>query len=101
MSNNLISTPEKQPFKQSLLLVAGAALFSFGLTMLLMSGAYLQDLSLLQRVPEAVWLFVCGVPTDNEMVLPLMIGLGSITLLVGVGLAVLHIVRRRRGNPGM
>jgi hypothetical protein len=98
MAHNLPSSPEKQSFKQSLLPVTAAALLSFGLTMLLMTGAYLQDISLLQRVPEAVWLFVCGVPTDNDMVAPLMIGLGSITLLVGIGLVALHIYRRKRAT---
>jgi hypothetical protein len=49
----------------------------------------------LSQVPGAVWQFVCGVPTDNEAVLPLLIGFAGITLLVGVALVAVHVWRRR------
>jgi hypothetical protein len=60
-----------------------------------MSGAYVQDIALLREVPQAVWLFVCGVPTDNAMVLPLLIGFGIIALLTGGTLVIVHMLRRK------
>jgi hypothetical protein len=62
-----------------------------------MSMAYIEDLQLLREVPEAVWLFVCGVPTDNALVLPLLVGLGMLTLLLGVLLGLFDWLRKRYG----
>ena len=66
--------------------IIATMLIGFGFTMLLLSGAYVQDLNLLRQVPEAVWLFVCGIPPDNEMVLPMLLAVSLLTLLIGIGL---------------
>lgn len=66
--------------------IISTMLVGFGFTMLLLSGAYVQDINLLRRVPEAVWQFVCGIPPDNEMVLPMLLAVSLVTLLIGIGL---------------
>lgn len=53
-------------------LVINTTILSFGLTLLIFTSLYQQDLSALQRLPEAIWLFVCGVPTEDPIALPLL-----------------------------
>lgn len=72
-----------------------ATLLSFGGTVLLMSFAYIEDLALLSRAPEAVWLFICGVPTDSEMVFPLLVGVGSLAVISSIVLASISRLRKR------
>lgn len=70
--------------------VAGGALIGFGVMVLLLSAAYAEDLAALRRVPETVWLFVCGgLPaSDASLTLPLLIGCGLGSLLIGAGLLI-------------
>lgn len=63
--------------------IFSSMLFGFGATLLLISAAYVRDLETLQRVPEAIWLFVCGVPTSDPMTLPLMLGFSVVALIAG------------------
>jgi lysylphosphatidylglycerol synthetase-like protein (DUF2156 family) len=76
--------------------ITSAMFLGFGTTLLIISMAYARDLATLARVPEAVWLFVCGVPTEDPMVLPLMISLSVVALVVGGGL----VFWSRRGKAG-
>jgi hypothetical protein len=82
--------------RKSLLPVAAAALFSFGITLMLMSAAYIRDLEYLRQVPGMVWSFLCGVPTENGVALPAMLSMGTVALLVGGGILGWHWWRRRR-----
>jgi hypothetical protein len=60
------------PAASIILLVINTTILSFGLTLLIFTSLYQQDLSALQRLPEAIWLFVCGVPTEDPIALPLL-----------------------------
>jgi hypothetical protein len=82
--------------KISPLVIIAAALVGFGITVLIMSGAYVRDLELLRQVPESIWLFVCGVPTDNDMTLPLLISIGVLTMLGGAGMIAFHLFWSKR-----
>lgn len=93
MATDLSQTTNRQ-HKPAIVSIAAAALLGFGLTLLAISAAYVRDLDTLRRVPEAIWLFVCGVPTDNALLLPLLIGFSTITVLVGVGLLFFGPMRR-------
>jgi hypothetical protein len=88
-----IAKAQRQPFSSITLIAAG--LLSFGLTLLFMSSAYVRDLELLRQVPESIWLFVCGVPTQNDMTLPFMISISVLTILVSVGMIGIQQVRHR------
>lgn len=79
------------------LVVIAATLFGFGIMMLLISSAYVRDLETLQRVPEAVWQFVCGVPSENPMIFPMLITMGGGSLIIGAVLLVVnHWLKKRR-----
>ncbi len=70
--------------------------FGFGVTLLIIAGAYVRDLAILQNAPQAVWQFVCGVPTDDAMAFPLLVGFGFIAILSGGGLLLVQWLRRVR-----
>lgn len=75
--------------------VAGAFL-GFGVTLLVIAIAYARDLAIIQDAPKAVWQFVCGVPTDNAMAFPLLVGFGLLALMTGGGLLGVQWLRRVR-----
>jgi hypothetical protein len=81
--------------QHALLPVAAAALLSFGVTLMLMSAAYIRDLEYLRQVPGMVWSFLCGVPTENGVALPAMLSFGTVALLIGGGMIGWHWWRRR------
>lgn len=62
--------------------VVSAMLLGFGVMMLGMSFAYIQDLETLRRVPESVWLFICGVPSQDPTTLPMLIIFGILSLIL-------------------
>jgi hypothetical protein len=66
--------------------IAAAAFLGFGTTLLIISIAYVRDLATLMRVPEAVWLFVCGVPTSDPATMPIMITMSVVAMVIGGGL---------------
>lgn len=76
--------------------VVAAGILSFGVTMLIMSAFYIEDLEMLRQLPEAVWLFICGVPSENPIVLPLLITVGVGSILISAGLFVSHRLYSRR-----
>ncbi|MBN1965607.1 MAG: hypothetical protein JW910_13235 [Anaerolineae bacterium] len=56
-------------------------LLGAGVTLLLFSLAYLQDLETLRTVPDAIWNFVCGRPVEGGIGLPLLLTVGTLSLL--------------------
>lgn len=80
------------------LLVIAAMLLGFGSTLLLLSVAYVRDLGTLRRAPEAVWLFICGVPTDDPLALPLLLLVGGGALVGGVGVLVFNHFWQKRSR---
>jgi hypothetical protein len=90
------TTGEARTERKSLLPVAAAALLSFGVTLMLMSAAYIRDLEYLRQVPGMVWSFLCGVPTENGVALPAMLSSGTVALLIGGGIIGWYWWRRRQ-----
>ena len=78
------------------LMIAIAMSISFGITLLMFSVAYARDLSLLARAPERGWAFSCGAPNEGGVVLPLLLTIGSMALIVGIGLGGWSWLRHRR-----
>ncbi|MDX2139424.1 MAG: SCO family protein [Chloroflexota bacterium] len=63
---------ERTPTPLSLVMIS-ALLLGFGAAMLLISLAFLQDLRTLSEIPGLVWAFVCGIPTEDGVTLPLLV----------------------------
>ncbi len=91
---------EKTKLPVSPYIIAASMAFGFSVMMFLMSLAYIQDLETLKSTPEAVWLFVCGVPTDNPIMLPILLLIGGGGVVTGIALLVIN--RFLRGRvPGL
>lgn len=89
------SLPNEQPQTDLKTLIAIPLLISFGITMLVFSMAYVQDMALLARAPELVWAFICGQPTEEGIALPILLLLSSITITGGLGLLAWTWLRQR------
>jgi hypothetical protein len=74
-------TPPTAHHRSMLPLALAALLISFGLTMFLFSAAYAKDLQTLARAPELVWGFICGRPSEFGPILPLLLTIGTLSLL--------------------
>lgn len=94
-----MTTHTKSKEKLSIVSVIAAMLAGFGVTMLLISGAYIRDLETLQSTPQAVWLFICGVPTEEPIIFPLLVTTGGGALLVGGLLVGFSLWRGRHKKP--
>lgn len=80
-----------------------ALVLSFGVTLLVLSLAYIQDLTDIQRAPGVLWLFLCGVPTSEPLALPLLLSGGTLLAFIGLGGLILHKAPpavQRRGQIG-
>lgn len=67
------------------MLLAGIIfLIVMGMMMLVFSTAYINDVQTLRAAPEAVWNFLCGTPTDNNITLPLLLTI-AIACFLGSG----------------
>lgn len=53
-------------------LAAVALLLSFAVTMTVVILLYTHDLTTLSQLPEIVWSFLCGVPSENGIILPVL-----------------------------
>lgn len=83
--------------RQFLLVVLAALLVSFGFTMFVFSAAYAKDVNTLAKAPEMVWAFICGRPGEFGFTLPLLLTLGTMGVLIGVGVFGWGRYRARRG----
>lgn len=95
MVDSTVSDETQQPDLKTLIGVP--LLISFGITMLIMSLAYVQDVALLARAPELVWAFICGQPTDEGVALPILLLLSTVTITGGLGLLAWAWMRKRFG----
>jgi hypothetical protein len=76
--------------------ITAVALFSFGLTLLVLSATYLRDLAVLANAPFLVWSALCGQPIDSPLTVPLLVSLSMLAVLMGVALLILYIIKGRR-----
>ncbi len=74
--------PEQSPYDFDFMLTLGmVCLVMIGLTLSVFSAAYIKDLNTLRNVPNLIWNFACGKPTDNEITLPLLLSLSILSFI--------------------
>jgi len=87
LSNQTSAPAEPRSQSMSLgMLLAVVGLLSFGVTMLGFSLIYVRDLQTLRQVPDMIWAFICGVPSENGVVLPLLILMSTLSIFVAAAL---------------
>jgi hypothetical protein len=91
---NEVPTQEKPAHSRHLALtVAIVMLLAFGATMLIFSLLYVRDLRLLREVPEAIWGLICGVPSEDGLVLPILVLISTLSFLAAAALWGYHWLR--------
>lgn len=74
--------------KRFLILVAIIFLLVVAGMMLVFAATFIKDVATLRNVPDALWNFLCGTPTDNNVTLPLLLTIAIVCFGVSVGLQV-------------
>lgn len=74
--------------KQFFLLIAMVFFGVIGGLMFLFSVTFIRDIQTLRAVPDALWNFLCGTPTDNNIALPLLLTIGIVCVGISAGLQV-------------
>lgn len=73
-------------------ILAGMIFFVvIGAIMLLFAVTFINDMQTLRNVPDALWNFICGTPTDNNVTLPLLLTISIVCFGVSVGLQIWRI----------
>lgn len=75
---------------QLMSMIGFVMLVTIGLVLLLFSGLYVQDLEALKNAPETLWSFICGVPVDEDYVLPLLLTFSLLAFASGGALLILR-----------
>ncbi|MGB7342166.1 MAG: hypothetical protein WBC91_24935 [Phototrophicaceae bacterium] len=74
--------------KQFFLLVAMTFFGVIAGLMFLFAATFIKDLQTLRAVPDALWNFLCGTPSDNNITLPLLLTIGIVCTGISGGLQV-------------
>ncbi|MEL6525365.1 MAG: hypothetical protein AAFQ07_06600 [Chloroflexota bacterium] len=56
--------------------------------MFVFATTFIRDMRTLRNVPDALWNFLCGTPTDNNVTLPLLLTIGIVLLGVTISLEI-------------
>lgn len=68
-------------------LLVGTVFFGvIALLMFIFAATFVRDMQTLRAVPDALWNFLCGTPTDNAIALPLLLTIGIACVIVSIGL---------------
>ncbi|MEM9950888.1 MAG: hypothetical protein AAF846_04765 [Chloroflexota bacterium] len=84
--------------QQFYLLVASVFFAVISGLMFLFAMTFIRDLQTLRSVPDALWNFLCGTPTDNQIALPLLLTIGIVTIGLSGVLQIWRLKLVRRGE---
>ena len=93
---NLPSKP-RQDFTLTL---TATMMGSMGMTLLMFAGAYMRDLETLASTPNVIWDAICGRPTPDGIVLPVLFATGVLLTLGAVGTFGYQKLGIRQGTRG-
>jgi hypothetical protein len=75
--------PKESIYETEFLLLIGIVfLVVIGMLMAMFSVTYIQDMSTLRNVPDILWDFTCGRPTEAGTTLPLLLTISIVCFLV-------------------
>lgn len=80
------STSPQEKYTSLAALVITTLLLTFGAVLLLFGILYVKDMQTLSDLPNALWSFICGIPVESGVTLPLLIML-ALLAFAGAGLA--------------
>ena len=83
--------------------LAFATFLGFGVTLFIFALLYVRDLRMLAEMPGVLWDFLCGVPRADGAVLPILLGLSTLSFMgaavMWTGHALLRLSPRRTASP--
>jgi hypothetical protein len=65
--------------------IGAASIISFGLIFWLFAIAYSGDVASVLQAPQQIWQFVCGIPSQNSLTVPVLLSIGTIAVISGSG----------------
>jgi hypothetical protein len=65
--------------------IGAASIIGFGVMFWLFAVAYSGDIVSFTRAPQQIWQFVCGIPSQNSLTVPLLLSIGTIAVISGSG----------------
>ena len=71
--------------KQFWLTIITSMIAGFGLMFVLVAVAYARDIASIMRTPTLIWQYVCGIPVNSSMTVPLLTSIGALCIL-GAGM---------------
>jgi hypothetical protein len=74
--------PPESPYDTVFLLTLGTVFAAvIGVSMLVFSLTYVQDMAALAAVPDQIWNWLCGQPIESSITLPLLLTLSIVSFL--------------------
>ena len=65
--------------------IGAAGIIGFGVIFWVFAISYSGDITNIAQAPQQIWQFVCGIPPQNSMTVPLLLSIGTIAMLSGSG----------------
>ena len=65
--------------------IGAASIIGFGVMFWLFAVAYSGDIASFARAPQQIGQFVCGIPSQNSLTVPLLLSIGTIAVISGSG----------------
>ncbi|NDJ63178.1 MAG: hypothetical protein GYB67_18810 [Chloroflexi bacterium] len=102
MTDKLIDQQTAQPAAASqqsdgmVILFAVVLLLTFGVTMLVFSLFYVRDIQVISELPGMVWAFICGRPSEDGIVLPVLVLISTMAFMGAAGLGGWRWLQTRR-----
>ena len=65
--------------------IGAASIIGFGVMFWIFAAAYSGDVASVLQAPQQIWQFVCGIPSQNSLTVPLLLSIGTIEVISGSG----------------
>jgi hypothetical protein len=65
--------------------IGAASIIGFGVMFWIFAVAYSGDIASISQAPQQIWQFVCGIPPQNSMTVPLLLSIGTLAIMTGCG----------------
>jgi len=65
--------------------IGAASIIGFGVMFCIFAAAYSGDIASFAQAPQQIWQFVCGIPSQNSLTIPLLLSIGTVAIVAGCG----------------
>lgn len=65
--------------------IGAASIIGFGMMFWVIAVAYSGDIASIAQTPQQIWQFVCGIPSQSSLTVPLLLSIGTVAMVAGCG----------------